>query len=150
MFSIIAARALTSTVFAAALGCCCGPTPPDPQPVELAGTWVLDGEMPTGSPLGTLTDVEFVFVSDRPDGDHFLRGRSDAAGVEIVAEVRMSGPADPRWTQFGVVYAPAGAPGDMHFALTAAGLMTDRSTFALTFSSPSDPGLTGHAILRRR
>jgi hypothetical protein len=150
MLSALALRAFTSTVFGIAIGCCCGRTPVSVEPVELAGTWVLEGEMPTGSALGTLTDVEFVFVSDRPDGDHFLRGRSDATGLEIVAEVRMSGPADPRWTQFGVVYAPAGAPGDMHFALIAAGRMTDRSTFALTFSSPSDPGLTGHAILRRR
>jgi hypothetical protein len=150
MFSIIAARALTSTVFAAALGCCCGPTPPDPQPVELAGTWVLDGEVPTGSALGTLTDVEFVFVSDHPAGDHFLRGRSDAADLQIVAQVRMSGPADPRFTQFGIVHSPAGASAETHFALTAAGVMSNRSTFHLMFSSPSDPDLTGAATLRRR
>jgi hypothetical protein len=150
MFSILASRSLTSTVVAAALGCCCGPTPPDPQPVELAGTWVLEGEMPTGSALGPLTDVTFVFVSDEPGDGHYLRGWSEAAGAEIAAQVLLSGRADPRWTVFGIVYAPAGEPAEAHFSLSASGPMTSPSTFALAFASSSDPEPTGHAILRRR
>jgi hypothetical protein len=126
--------------------CCCGHPPTDPALEALRGEWVLEGEMPTASALGPLSEVVVTLSGTSMGRDDRLEGRT-ASGEVVRAAVLMVS-ADPRHVHF-IVERSAVEEDEIDFRMFASGPMMGRDRMYLQFAAPGEEP-SGEGVLRRR
>lgn len=126
--------------------CCCGPPPTLPD-ASFAGTWALDGSMPTGSGVGTLRQVVLTVSPDLGGANRLTGLRDSGDSLRAAVELLRAPPGEVR---FRVDHT---APLDslpLAFSIVAAGPLRDPRTLEVRFSRTATGASLGAGVFRRR